>query len=76
MQTVHPGRLLPLAEQLDLTVQIVPLVGDHVVAGPPIAHAWRTSLEQPPPDPAALADAIQDAVQIGCRYWPARPSSY
>src|SRR6516162_36307 len=65
VQTVHPERLVPLAEQLDVTVQIAPLVGDHVVAGRPIAHAWRTSLEQPPPDPAALADALQDAVQIG-----------
>jgi uncharacterized membrane protein len=65
VQTVHPERLVPLAEQLDVTVQIAPLVGDHVVAGRPIAHAWRTSLEQPPPDPAALADAIQDAVRIG-----------
>ena len=65
VQTVHPERLVSLAEQLDVTVQIAPLVGDHVVAGRPIAHAWRTSLEQPPPDPAALADALQDAVQIG-----------
>jgi uncharacterized membrane protein len=64
VQTVHPGRLLPLAEQLDVTVQIVPLVGEHVVAGRPIAHAWRTSPEQPPPDPAALAGPVQDAVRI------------
>jgi uncharacterized membrane protein len=65
VQTVHPGRLLPLAEHLDVTVQIVPLVGEHVVAGRPIAHAWRTSPEQPPPDPAALAGPVQDAVRIG-----------
>jgi uncharacterized membrane protein len=65
VQTVHPERLLPLAEQLEVTVLIAPLVGEHVVAGRPIAYAWRTSLEQPPPDPAALAGPIQDAVVIG-----------
>jgi uncharacterized membrane protein len=65
VQTVHPERLLPLAEQLEVTVLIAPLVGEHVVAGRPIAYAWRTSLEQPPPDPAALAGPSQDAVVIG-----------
>jgi uncharacterized membrane protein len=65
VQIVHPERLLPLAEQLQVTVQIAPLVGDHVVAGRPIAYAWRTSPEQPPPDPAALARPIRDAVRIG-----------
>ena len=65
VQTVHPGRLLPLAEQLQVTVLIAPMVGDHVVAGRPIAHVWRTSLEQPPPDPAALAGPIRDVVRIG-----------
>ena len=65
VQTVHPERLLPLAGQLEVTVLIAPLVGEHVVAGRPIAYAWRTSLEQPPPDPAALAGPIQDAVVIG-----------
>jgi uncharacterized membrane protein len=65
VQTVHPERLLPVAEQLQVTVQIAPLVGDHVVAGRAIAHAWRTSPEQAPPDPAALTEAVQDAVRIG-----------
>ena len=63
--TPEGARLLPLAEQLEVTVLIAPLVGEHVVAGRPIAYAWRTSLEQPPPDPAALAGPIQDAVVIG-----------
>jgi uncharacterized membrane protein len=65
VQTVHPERLLPLAEQLQVTVLIAPLVGEHVVTGRPIAYAWRTSLEQSPPDPAALAGPIRDAVRIG-----------
>ena len=55
----------PAGPQLEVTVLIAALVGEHVVAGRPIAYAWRTSLEQPPPDPAALAGPIQDAVVIG-----------
>jgi uncharacterized membrane protein len=63
VQTIHTERLLPLAEQLGVSVQIVPLVGEHVVLGRPIAYAWRTSLEQQPPDPSALAAAVQDSVR-------------
>ena len=65
VQTIHAERLLPLAEQLGVSVQIVPLVGEHVVLGRPIAYAWRTSLEQQPPDPSALAAAVQESVRIG-----------
>ena len=65
VQTTHAERLLPLAEQLGVSVQIVPLVGEHVVLGRPIAYAWRTSLEQQPPDPSALAAAVQESVRIG-----------
>jgi len=65
VQTVHPEPLLRIADQLQATVQIALVVGEHVVAGRPIAHAWRTSPEQTPPDPTALADAVQDAVRIG-----------
>ena len=65
VQTIHAERLLPLAEQLGVTVQIVPPVGEHIVLGRPIAYAWRTSIEQQPPDPSALAPAVQDSVRIG-----------
>ncbi len=65
VQTIHPEVLLPLAEQLEVTVRIIPLVGDHVVAGLPIAQAWRASAELPSPDPRALADAVHRGVRIG-----------
>ena len=65
VQTIHPERLLPVAERLQVTVQIARIAGEHVVAGRPIAHAWRTSPEQTPPAPGALACAVQDAVRIG-----------
>ncbi len=65
VQTIHPQVLLPLAEQLEVTVRIIPLVGDHVVAGLPIAQVWRASAELPPADPRALADAVHHSVRIG-----------
>lgn len=65
VRTVQPGPLLAAAEQLQVTVQTVPSAGDHVVAGRPIAYAWRVSLEQPPPDPADLAGAVRNAIGIG-----------
>ena len=63
-QMVDPERLLPLAEQLEVTVLIAALVGEHVVAGRPIAYACVLP-QQPLLDPAALAGPIQDAVVIG-----------
>ena len=40
-------------------------VGDHVVAGTPIAWAWRRSASQPPPGADLLREPVADAVQIG-----------
>jgi uncharacterized membrane protein len=65
VQTIHPERLIPLAERLGVTVRITAPVGEHVVADRPLAYAWRTSLEQQPPEPAALATAVRDSLQIG-----------
>lgn len=65
LQTIHPELLLPLAERLEVTVRIVPLVGDHIVPGRPIAYAWRSSIEQQPPDPQALSDAVHQSLRIG-----------
>jgi uncharacterized membrane protein len=65
VQTVHPELLVPLAERLQVIVRIIPLVGDYVVPGHPIAYAWRTSMAQQPPDPQDLAGAVQHAVRVG-----------
>jgi uncharacterized membrane protein len=65
VQTIHPELLVPLAEQLEVTVRIVPQVGDYVVPGHAIAHAWRTSIEQQPPDPRDLAGTVHRAVRVG-----------
>ena len=40
-------------------------VGDHVVAGMPLAWIWRTSPEQPPPQTEPLQTALLEAVTIG-----------
>jgi uncharacterized membrane protein len=65
VQTIHPELLTPLTERLQVTVRIVPQVGDYVVPGHPIAHAWRTPADQQPPDPRDLADTVHRAVRIG-----------
>jgi uncharacterized membrane protein len=65
VQTIHPELLAPLAERLGVSVRIVPQVGDYVVPGHPIAHAWRASMEHQPPDPGDLGDTVHHAVRIG-----------
>ena len=65
VQTIHPELLAPLAGRLELTVRIVPQVGDYVVPGHPIAHAWRPSVDQRRPDSRELAGAVHRAVRIG-----------
>lgn len=65
VQTIHPELLAPLAERLEVTVRIVPQVGDYVVPGHPIAHAWRRSIDQRRPDSRDLADTVHHAVRIG-----------
>jgi uncharacterized membrane protein len=65
VQTIHPELLAPLAERLEVTVRIVPQVGDYVVPGHPIAHAWHRSIDQRRPDSRDLADTVHRAVRIG-----------
>jgi uncharacterized membrane protein len=48
-----------------LVIRLARRVGDHVVAGTPIAWAWPRSPDQPLLTPALLAEAVADAVQVG-----------
>jgi uncharacterized membrane protein len=64
VQAVHPEPLVELAVRDDLVIVLARQVGDHVVAGTPIAWAWRRS-PGPPPGSGALARAVADAVQVG-----------
>jgi uncharacterized membrane protein len=65
IQAVDPRRLVTVAVRQDLVIVLTRPVGDHVVAGTPIAWAWRRSAGQPPPEAGALQAAVGDAVLVG-----------
>jgi uncharacterized membrane protein len=65
LQAVHPDPLARAAVRHDLVIVLSRKVGDHVVAGTPLAWAWRRSPGQPPPGADVLRGALADAVQIG-----------
>jgi uncharacterized membrane protein len=65
LQAIEPGPLVDAGSRHDLVVRLARRVGDHVVAGTPIAWAWHRSPERPPPTPAMLGKAVADAVQVG-----------
>jgi uncharacterized membrane protein len=65
VQAIYPELLLPVALAQQVTVRLALSVGDHVVAGMPLAWVWRTSPEQPPPQPEPLQTALLEAVMIG-----------
>jgi uncharacterized membrane protein len=65
IQAIQPAPLVDAAARHDLVVRLTRRVGDHVVAGTPIAWAWHRSSDQAPPQPALLEEAVADAVQVG-----------
>ncbi|WP_426561974.1 DUF2254 domain-containing protein [Angustibacter sp. McL0619] len=65
VQTLHPSSLVRAASAAGVVVSVVPMVGEHVLADEPLAWLWRPTADDPTPDPAAVAGAVQDAVRIG-----------
>ena len=65
VQAIHPESLVTAAVRDDLVIVLARQVGDHIVAGTPIAWAWCRSPGQPPPGAGALRQAVADAVQVG-----------
>jgi uncharacterized membrane protein len=65
IQAIQPVPLVETATRHDLVVRLARRVGDHVVAGTPIAWAWPRFPDQPLLTPALLAEAVADAVQVG-----------
>jgi uncharacterized membrane protein len=65
LQAIQPAPLVDAAAAHDLVVRLVRRVGDHVVAGTPIAWAWPRSPDRPPPAPAVLGAAVAEAVLVG-----------
>jgi uncharacterized membrane protein len=64
IQEVEPDALVQVATRQDLVIRLVRMVGDHVVAGTPVAWAWHRSADDAPPE-AGLQEAIRDSVQVG-----------
>jgi uncharacterized membrane protein len=65
VQTMRPEWLLQVATERSVVVSVVPMVGDQLIEGQPLAWLWRTSPELDPPDPAGLAGFVHDSVRIG-----------
>jgi uncharacterized membrane protein len=65
VQTAHPEHLVAVAAEHDVTIAVTTMVGEYVVAGAPLLRLWRSSPEQPPPDPAIAAHVLRHAVRIG-----------
>ncbi|MFL6217428.1 MAG: DUF2254 domain-containing protein [Actinomycetes bacterium] len=65
IQAVDPDPLVRMAVRHDVVVVVARQVGDHVVAGTPIAWAWGRTAGQPPPGAGTLREAVDEAVQVG-----------
>ncbi|GAA4346355.1 DUF2254 domain-containing protein [Angustibacter luteus] len=65
VQTLQPAPLLRAARLHDLTASVVPMVGEHVLAGEPMVWLWRVTAGDAAPDVAAVQDAVHECVRIG-----------
>jgi uncharacterized membrane protein len=65
LQAIEPAPLVEAAHRHDLVIRLAKRVGDHVVAGTPIAWVWHRLPDHPPPTPAILERAVANAVQVG-----------
>ena len=65
VQVIRPEALLERAVEHDLVCAVVPMVGEHLIEGEPLAWLWRTSADGPAPDVEALATTLHDSVRIG-----------
>jgi uncharacterized membrane protein len=64
LQAVHPEKLLPTARRRGVCVRLRPKIGEHVVAGTPIAWVWPAT-GGGTADPQGIRAAVEDAVRIG-----------
>ena len=62
VQTMHP-EVLPVAVEHDLVIGGTTMVGEYVIAGTPLLRIWRSSPEQPPPEPGLLLPQLRHAVR-------------
>lgn len=65
VQAMHPEILLPLAVEADVVTQVVPMVGEHVVAGAPLMYVWSMDGSEPRVAPEVVTELARDAVRLG-----------
>src|SRR6266545_2840825 len=65
VQTVHPEQLIAAATEHDVTIAVTTMIGEYVIADAPLLRIWRSSPEQPAPDPAIVQGVLRYAVRIG-----------
>jgi uncharacterized membrane protein len=64
IQEIAPKALVQAATRHDLVIRFARMVGDHVVAGTPIAWVWSRSTDHAPPEPV-LREALDHSVWVG-----------
>ena len=64
LQLLTPGDLLRYVEEQGVTVELIPRLGDYVVAGTPVAHLWADP-ERVLPDGAEVERVVATAVDLG-----------
>lgn len=68
-QTFHLDSTVRVAAQHDVVVGLVPMIGEHVIIGAPVAWAWRrsdtTPLSAGGTEVAAIRDALAQGIRLG-----------
>lgn len=64
IQDFEPEALVQAAARQDMVLRLIRMVGDHVIAGTPIAWAWHRSADHAPAE-AVLQEAIRNSIQVG-----------
>jgi uncharacterized membrane protein len=65
VQVVYVENLVATAAARDVHVRLRPRIGEHVVAGAPLAWVWPVSPGCPDPDPKAFAAVLARTVRVG-----------
>jgi uncharacterized membrane protein len=65
VQTAHPELILPTASKYGVHLLGRVRVGEHIVAGTPLAWIWRPSPEDETPDPQPFLDVLDASIGIG-----------
>ncbi|MDF0674482.1 MAG: DUF2254 domain-containing protein [Nitrospira sp.] len=64
IQDVEPEALVQAAARQDVVLRLIRMVGDHVIAGTPIAWAWHRSADHAPAE-AVLQETLRNSIQVG-----------